>query len=74
MAFRKTKHPHQKIPCTGLYIMEEFKQWGLNKRINAKALSILILGVRWEDLTKLGFSYREKIELLIEKLDILFTR
>jgi len=24
-AFRKTKYPHRKIPCTGLYIMEATK-------------------------------------------------
>lgn len=48
--------------------MEWYLSLEQNIRIEIKAMMREICGISWEHLTKLGFSYKEKIEILHLKL------
>ena len=45
-----------------------YKTLEQEQRINLKDCMILVCGVSWENLTKLGFGFIEKIEILHSKL------
>lgn len=50
--------------------MNWYKKLSINQKINLKEIYHWICGITWEQMTMMGFTFKEKVDLVHEKLQL----